>query len=71
VDVKSDSAAIAMIGNLPDITLSMRKIVLLAALRIISECGGYDQDLIEKARQEIKDIAEEPPVEAGGDGLDF
>jgi hypothetical protein len=71
VDVESDSAAIAMIGNLPDITLSMRKIVLLAALRIISERGGYDQDLIEKARQEIKDIAEEPPVEAGGDGLDF
>ena len=71
VDMESDSAAIAMIGNLPDITLSMRKIVLLAALRIISERGGYDQDLIEKARQEIKDIAEEPPVEAGGDGLDF
>lgn len=53
VDLESDSATITMIGNLPDITPAMRKLVMFASLRILEAAGGRDEDLLTLAREEI------------------
>lgn len=59
VDVSGDSAAITMLGNLPGVTPTMQKMVMLSALRIISDLGGYDQELVSQAREEILSMVDD------------
>jgi hypothetical protein len=54
VDVEAESAALGMLGNLPDATPAMRKLALVGALRVLAEVGGVDKDLVNQARQEIE-----------------
>jgi len=61
IDVSGDTAAITMLANLPGTTPTMQKLGLLSALRILSELGGYDQDLIDQARKEIEDSSSVEP----------
>jgi hypothetical protein len=53
VDVESVTAALGMLGNLPDATPAMRKLALVGALRVLAEVGGVDKQLVEQAREEI------------------
>lgn len=53
VDVQSDAAALTLIANMPDVTPSMRKMVLLAAVRVLAALSGYDKELLSQAQDEI------------------
>lgn len=59
VDVQGDTAALTMIDNLPGATLSMRKLALLAALRVLQEIGGQNQELFEAAEAEVMELEED------------
>jgi len=54
VDTAGDTQALTLLGNLPDMPPSMRRMVLVAALRILGEVSGQDKDLIQAARGEIE-----------------
>ena len=56
VDAQSDAAAITLIANMPDVTPSMRKMVLLAAVRVLVALSGYDKELLAQAQDEIDKI---------------
>jgi hypothetical protein len=71
VDVAADSAAVAMLSNMPGITPAMQQIALRGALRILAERGGYDEKLIAQAREEIGRISSDdgdggPAADAAG-----
>ncbi len=74
VDVQSDAAALTLIANMPDVTPSMRKMVLLAAVRVLAALSGYDKDLLAQAQDEIGkmsfdasaiDTTKDPPAPQG------
>ena len=56
VDLASDSQTVTLLGNLPDNTPSMRKLVMLAVLRLLEAAGGKDEELLKAAREEIKEM---------------
>ena len=64
VDVQALSESLGTVSNLPDVPPAMRKIVLKAALRIIREIGGCDDETFDKAVAVIDampDKEENPP----------
>ena len=54
-DPQGDAAAITLLANMPDKTPSMRKLSMLATLRLLSESGGRDEKLIKAANDEISE----------------
>ena len=65
VDKAADMQVISMVSQLPGATLSMKKLALLAGVRVIQAVGGYDEELIESAGEEIRALEEAdiaPPV---------
>lgn len=56
IDSESDSKALTLLGNLPDMPPSMRRMVLIAALRVLGEVSGKNKELIETARGEIEEM---------------
>lgn len=56
VDYESDSQTILTLGNLPDNTPSMRKLVMMASLRLLEAVGGRNDDLIKSAIEEIESM---------------
>lgn len=78
VDAQADSTALTLISNMPDVTPSMRKMVLLAAVRVLTALNGYDKELLKKAQDEIDqmdfdtvaiDTTKEPPSSQGVSGM--
>lgn len=78
VDASADSAALTLIANMPDVTPAMRKMVLLAAVRVLSALNGYDKELLAQAQEEIGqmdfdataiDTTKEPPPSQGESGM--
>ena len=64
VDVQALSDSLGTVSNLPDVPPAMRKIVLKAALRIVREIGGCDDETFDKAVAVIDampDKEENPP----------
>ena len=59
VDVQALSDSIGTVANLPDVPPAMRKIILKAALRIIREIGGCDDETFDKAVAVIDAIPDE------------
>ena len=75
VDKEADMQVISMVSQLPGSTLSMKKLALLAGVRVIQSVGGYDEELIRSAGKEIRalkegDIGFPGPVPDDGDGHD-
>ena len=60
VDVQALSDSLGTVSNLPDVPPAMRKIILKAALRIIREIGGCDDETFEKAVAVIDKMPDEP-----------
>jgi hypothetical protein len=56
VDVTQMTAAIMQVGNQPDLTPSMRKMVLVAGVRMLEETCKFDSDLVNEAMKEIADM---------------
>ena len=54
VDKESDMLVISTVAQLPGATLSMKKLALLGGVRVIQATGGYDEDLIRSAQDEIR-----------------
>lgn len=59
VDTTSLSSALSTISNLPDIPPSMRRLLLRAALRIVKEVGGCDEDTYNTIIEDIDAISDE------------
>lgn len=62
VDTAALSDAIVKVGNMPDVTPLMRKMVLKAALRVVREVGGCDDEAFDKAAAQIDAIPDEELV---------
>jgi hypothetical protein len=56
VDVTQMTAAIMQVGNQPDLTPSMRKMVLVAGVRMLEETCKFDSDLVNEAMKEIEEM---------------
>jgi len=56
VDVSASMTAITMLSNLHDLTPAMRKMVLMTAIRVIYTLGGCDDELLEAALKEIREL---------------
>ena len=74
VDVQALSDSIGTVSNLPDVPPAMRKIILKAALRIIREIGGCDDETFDKAVEVIDAMPDEelnpPPNPYGKDKVE-
>ena len=44
--------------NLPDCTLSMKKMSLIAAVRMLQSIASYEKDIVDAAFDEIKELEE-------------
>ena len=54
VDTQALASSLGTISNLPDVPPSMRKILLRAALRIVKEVGGCDDDSYNEVLKDIE-----------------
>ena len=59
VDTTALSAALATIANMPDVPPLMRKMVIKAALRVLREVGGCDDEAFDEAAAEIDAMSDE------------
>ena len=59
VDAVALSNVLTTISNLPDVPPIMRRILLKAALRIIREVGGCDDDTYNEAEKQIDEIPDD------------
>lgn len=63
VDTERDATTIQLIANMPDATPAIRKLALIAALRVLQEIAGQNQEMIDQARKEIEEADfSEPPM---------
>jgi len=54
LDAQAATTAISMLSNIPDLTISMRKLVLKLVLRLVKEMGVFDNVLFDAANEEIE-----------------
>ena len=59
IDTNALSGTLDVIANLPDVPPIIKKMVLKAALRIIREVGGCDDDTFAEAEKKIDEMPEE------------
>lgn len=67
VDIAQISTAVLQVGNQPDLTPSMRKMVLLASVRVLEEACRFEDDLLNQAMKEIEEMASDVNIGAIND----
>jgi len=70
VDMTQMTAAIMQVGNQPDLTPSMRKMVLVAGVHMLEETCKFDSDLVNEAMQEIADMKADAPSDVNDSAID-
>lgn len=58
VDITAMRDVVSLVANTPNATTKMRKIALVAVMRLLLETGGCDQQQFDEAREEIEKLTD-------------